>query len=151
MIARDALYTFIENLIAGSDPSDALDGAESARNLKLSIDKAQKVVRVDIVDGMMTVSDEEMRQESDVRFTIQFWCTPDAPTGGDELAALDTAKDTSFDMARQFFDALHNDQTLGGTVCIADADYFETGQANIGGGTRGVTYLDGVVNPASFG
>lgn len=149
MIARDALYTFIENLIDASTSDDALYEAISFRNHRSDVDAATKVVRVDVIDGLMVVTDESSRKEEGVKFTIQFWVTPDS--GSDELAALDDAKDVSFDMARQFFDALHEDQSLGGTVCLADADFFETGVVNMAGSQRGVTYLDGEVNPIGFG
>ncbi len=147
MIARNALYTFIEALIDGSELSDALSGAESFRNLRGDVNTAAKIVRVDVLDGVMAVTDEPIQQEQGVGFTIQFWCTPE----GTELTDLDDAKDTSFDMARQFFDALHENQSLSGAVCLADADVFETGEANLGATLRGVTYLDGEVNPVGQG
>lgn len=147
MIARDALYDFIQTLIDGSSSGDALYGAESFRNLRGTVNEAVKVVRVDVLEGLMAVTDEPIRQEQGVAFTVQFWCTPEST----ELSDLDDAKDTSFDMARQFFDALHENQSLSGSVCMADADVFETGEANLGSSLRGVTYLDGEVNPIGQG
>lgn len=145
MITRDALYDFTESLITGSDPEDPLYGAESFRNLRGSVDDAQKVVRIDVLEGEMCLTAEPIREELNVRFTAQFWVTPE----GDELTDLDDATDESFDMARQFFRAMATDPGLSGGVCDSDASVFETGDANLGTIKRGVTYLDGTINQAS--
>lgn len=143
MLARTALYNFTDALVAASATTDALFEAISFRNLRKPVDEQIKVVRVEVFDGRMTVSPDSKQKEMGIRFEVQFWVTPDDVS----QEALDDATDTSFDMARQWFDALHNDQSLTGQVCFADADEFETGAANLGATLRGVTYLYGEVNP----
>lgn len=145
MITRDALYSFTENLISGSTGTEPLFDAVSFRNLRTSVDEANKVVRIDVLDGQMCMTEETTREELNVRFTAQFWVVP----AGDALADLDDATDESFAMARQFYRAMAANTSLSGLVCDSYADVFETGQANLGSVVRGVTYLDGLINQAS--
>ena len=145
MISRDALYSFTESLINASVLGDALSGAESFRNLRSSVDAATKVVRIECLDGQFCRTDESVRKELNVSFTAQFWVIPD----GVEQADMDAATDESFEMARQFFEAMADNPGLSGLVCDAYADVFETGEANLGATRRGVTYLDGLINQAS--
>lgn len=145
MITRNALYAFTEALIDASDSSDPLFEAQSFRNLTSSVDEAAKVVRIECLDGQLTRTDETKREELNVRFTAQFWVTPDS----DEQTDLDDATDVSFEMAKQFFRAMADDPGLSNAVCDSYADIFETGFGNLGSARRGVTYLDGLINQAS--
>lgn len=146
MITRDALYVFIENLIATAASGSPLDGAEVFRNLRTSVDEAIKVVRVECFVGEHCMTTETKRKELHVKFTVQCWVLPD----DDTQAAIDTATDDSFEMSRTIFEAIAGDGTgFGGLVCDAYADEFETGEGNLGTVRRGVTYLDGLINAAS--
>lgn len=145
MITRDALYDFTEALITGSGPTDPLYAAESFRNIRSSVDEADKVVRIECFAGNFRPTSEEKQKEANVSFTAQFWVKPES----DEQADMDTATDLSVEMARQFFDAMAANTNLSGLVCDSWADEFETGEANLGSIRRGVTYLDGLINHAS--
>jgi len=147
MISRNALYDFIEDLIDNAAVDSPLDGAQVFRNLKTSIDEAIKVVRVECFDGQHVMTTEDMRKELVVRFTVQCWVIPDL-SSGDQLG-IDTAVDDSFDMSRVIFEAIAGETSLGGAVCDAYADEFETGEASLGTMMRGVTFLDGIINNAS--
>jgi hypothetical protein len=155
LIARDALYDFTEQLIAASTPDDALFEAVAFKNFRGSVDgtpdaPARKVVRADVIDGEMTEATDASLKDQGVRFTLQFWSTPD-PDEADTMAALDDAKDLAYEMARQWKDALTEDRSLGSQVCLADASYFELGEGNLGNVLRGVCYLDGEINPLGQG
>jgi hypothetical protein len=145
MITRDALYTFVETLVASAANGTPLKDAVSFRNLRTSVNEAKKVVRVECIDGTFCFSEEDVRKELRVRFTIQCWVTPD----GKDQTDIDAAVDLSFEMARTIFDAMAGNADLGGKVCDAYGDQFETGEANLGTVRRGVTYLDGMINRAS--
>lgn len=142
MITRDALYTFVEDLISNAVSSSPLDGAVSARNLRTSVDSADKVVRVECFEGSLSVSNDPKFTEQEVKATIQCWVLP----AGTEQADLDDATDESFEMARTIFEAIVATPHLDGTVCDAKFSEFETGYANLGATPRGVTYLDGMLN-----
>lgn len=144
MITRNALYSFIENLISQANAGDALYQAQSYRNLRTSIDEAVKVVRIECTTGQFIVGQEPKRSEANVRTTIQCWVIPDVE--GEANAMLDVATDDSFEMARKIFDSLASNTNLGAGVCDAYFDEFETGYGNMGTSRRGVTYLDGTVN-----
>lgn len=149
MISRDALYAFIESLIDDAEDGDALFEAQPFRNLRTSIDEAQKVIRVECFDGMHDVSPREKETEKNVRATVQCWVKPDIDgANGDEELAVDTAADLSFDMSKEIFNAIAQNPGLNGGVCDSSFQEFETGEANLGG-RRGVTFLDGVINQAS--
>lgn len=148
MITRNALYDFTDALITNAPDGSALSGAYSFRNLKSSVDEFVKVVRIDCIEGQLCRTDEAKKEELNVRFTAQFWVTPE-PSNNDEEAALDDAIDLSFDMAKQFYNGMADDPGLGGLVCDSYADVFETGDAKLGSINRGVTYLDGLINQAS--
>jgi len=146
MISRNALYEAIETLIEDAADDTPLKDALSFRNLRSSVDEADKVVRVEVFTGRHAMTDEDHRKELGVKFTVQCWVTP----ADDTQEAVDTAVDTSFDMSRVIFEALEG-TSLGGNVCDCsfptdDGDNFETGEANLGTIRRGVTYLDGVIN-----
>ena len=145
MISRDALYTFIENLISESAVDSALDQAQVFRNLRTPVDEATKVVRVECFVGQFGQTDEDKRKELGVLFTVQCWAIPADET----QVAMDDATDLSFDMARAIFEGIAADPALDGTVCDCYADEFETGEANLGTIRRGVTYLDGIMNRVS--
>jgi hypothetical protein len=104
-----------------------------------------KVVRVECFDGTFCFSEEDQRKELGVRFTVQCWVLPEK----DDQPDIDTAVDLSFEMARAVFNAMAGNADLGGKVCDAYGDQFETGEANLGRQRRGVTYLDGIINRAS--
>lgn len=142
MIARDALYTFIESLITAAAPSSALFDAASFRNLRGAVDTAQKVVRVECLEGELVLTDEAARKEMNVRSTIQTYCLPTDL----EETSLDDAADTSFEMAREIYEAVAGDPSLNAGVCDAQFREFETGHANLGATRYGVTWLDGIIN-----
>ena len=145
MITRDALYTKIESLIEDAVIGDALFDAVSYRNLRGDINTATRIVRIECIIGKMCMTTETKRQELNVESTIQCWVMP----SGTEESDLDTAMDASFEMAREIFEGIASDTALGGAVCDAYFDEFETGYANLGAARRGVTYLDGTINQAS--
>jgi hypothetical protein len=147
VITREALYDFIQTVIDASDVSDALNGAEVFRNLRTSVDEAEKVVRVEVLAGQHCMSEEDVRKEIGVQATIQSWVKPDLDAG-DEQQAIDDATDLSFEMSREIFRAIAGDPGLDGRVCDSSFEEFETGEANLGG-RRGVTYLDGIINVES--
>lgn len=146
MITRNAIYSFIENLIETSAPDDALYEAISFRTLRASVDEAVKVVRVDCVTGTHNVLsvDGNRKRERNVQTTIQCFMTPDVNLEPD--VAMEEATDVSFAMSQQIFDAMAISPSLNGTVCDAYFEDFETGEANLGATRRGVTYLDGTIN-----
>jgi hypothetical protein len=139
MITRNALYSFVESLIDAAANGEPLFEASSFRNIRTFVDEAEKVVRVECFDGQFCMSEEDVRKELGVRFTVQCWVLPE----DDEQTSIDTAVDLSFEMARTIF------ADLNGQVCDAYGDQFETGEANLGRQRRGVTYLDGIINRAS--
>lgn len=147
MISRDALYDFVEDLIDNAEVDSPLDGAQVFRNLRTSIDEAVKVVRVECFLGDHCMTTEETRKELAVEFTIQCWVIPDLSDG--ELAGMDAAVDDSFDMSRVIFEAMATDTSLGGRVCDSYSSKYESGEASMGTLSRGVTFLDGVINQAS--
>lgn len=149
MIARDALYSFVESLIDNAAYESPLYEAASFRNLRTSVDEAVKVVRVECFFGQYLLTEETKRQEANVQFTVQCWVLPDTNAATDEQTAIDTAVDLSEAMAREIFENIAVTANLNGTVCDAYAETFESGEANLGAIRRGVTYLDGVINQAT--
>lgn len=145
MITRQALYDFIGTLISGAAPSSALKDALVFRNLRTSVDEAKKLVRVECSDGQFSFSEEDVRKENRVRFTVQCWVKPDSKNQTD----IDAAVDLSFEMAREIFEGIAGNADLNNKVCDAYGDQFECGEANLGTIRRGVTFLDGMVNRAS--
>jgi hypothetical protein len=143
MIARQALYDYIEALINASSATDALNNAVSFRRWTGSVDEAIKVVRVDVSVGNFTLTENDNEKERNVEFTVQCHVLPDSDSGAD----MEAASDESFAMARQIFTALASDSTgLGGFVCDCYSDEFEMGEINIGATRRACTYLDGMIN-----
>jgi hypothetical protein len=145
MITRNALYSFVESLIDAAANGEPLFEASSFRNIRTFVDEAEKVVRVECFDGQFCMSEEDVRKELGVRFTVQCWVLPE----DDEQTSIDTAVDLSFEMARTIFEGIAGNADLNGQVCDAYGDQFETGEANLGRQRRGVTYLDGIINRAS--
>lgn len=145
MITRDAIYTFIEDLITAAGVGTPLYEAVSARNLRTSVDSATKVIRVECFAGEFVRTAETKRSELNVKSLIQTFVTP----AGTEESDLDDATDLSFDMAKVIHDAIADHPDLDGTVCDAQFREFETGYANLGTMRRGTTYLDGTINQVS--
>ena len=146
MNSRSALYSFIESLIESSTSGDPLFEAQSARNLRTSVDQATKMVRVECFTGELTLTTEQRRRELMVQSTIQCWVLPEDVN---DITSLDAAVDMSFEMAVQIHDAIANNPDLAAGVCDSQFREFETGHANLGATLRGVTYLDGLINQAS--
>ena len=149
MISRNALYSFVESLIENAGIDEPLRDAVTFRNLRTSVDEAEKVIRIECFTGQHCMTTEDVRKELKVQFTIQCWVTPDNNRYSDEQIANDAAVDLSFDMSRVIFEAIAANTSLGGLVCDAECDEFESGEANLGATQRGVTFLDGVINQAS--
>jgi hypothetical protein len=147
MISRNALYDFVEALIASAAVDSPLYDAESFRRLRTSVDQARKVVRVDCVVGEFTLANEPKDTEVNVEGTIQCWVMP-TDTSETEL---DNATDASFDMAQAIYNAIAPNSTLNEAVCFIRFGQFETGNGSMGGSLRGVTYLDVMINPANEG
>lgn len=145
MITRNALYTFIESLIASAGVGTPLEGATSFRNVHGSVNAATKVVRVECITGQHCMTTEDRTKELNVQATIQTFCLP----ATDEEADLDTAIDTSFEMSRTIFRAIADNPQLNNLVCDSYFDDFETGYANLSATRYGVTWLDGLINQAS--
>ena len=144
MITRDALYSFVQGLIDSAADDTPLKGAENFRDLRSSVDEADKVIRIEVFTGEHAMTDEAKRKELGVTFTIQCWVLPE----DDSQAAIDTAADESFEMSRAIYEGIEG-TSLGGLVCDCSTGEFETGEANLGTIRRGVTYLDGVINRVS--
>lgn len=144
MIARNSLYTFIEDLIDNAGTESALYEAMSFRNVRGSIDESTKVVRVECFTGEFVLSTEAKRSEAKVESSIQCYVTP----SGLEETDLDAAIDLSFDMAKEIHDAIAGDPGLNGSLCDAQFRNFATGFGNLGATRRGVTEMEGLINQA---
>jgi hypothetical protein len=142
MISRDAIYDWLQELVAASAVDAPLADAVLFPNLKGSIDETQKVIRVDCWAGEFTLTEEPEREERNVDFVIQCVVTPDE--GSDELVQLDAAKEMSFQMVRTIFREMAPSGLAG--VCQAYADEWEQGDPSFGASNRGATYLYGKVN-----
>lgn len=148
MIAQDALYDWLEGLIASAGTGTPLKNAVLFNNLRGGIGEAAgaKTIRVDTWSGKWTVTEETNREEQDVDFVIQCVVTPEAETTVlTELNQLDTAKALSHSMARTIFRAMAENGVPG--VCLAFGDEWETGEPSFGAANRGATYFYGKVNP----
>lgn len=140
---RQALYQLIENTVTASGSDSALFEAFVPRTSRgrVSQDKTIKVVSG---PGIFDFGGEASRKARDCVFTIQCWVTPERP---DDDEALEEALDTAMTMAEELFDAIHSDQTLGGAVCLCDADGYDAEYASHGGMIKAAAYLDGTINP----
>lgn len=149
MIAKNALYSFVESLIDNSGPNTPLDGAVSFRNLRSSVDESTKIIRVECPAGQFVLTEQDSRKEANVLFTIQCWVTPDLNRYNDDESAIDAATDDSFEMARTIFEQIATEANLNGTICDVYGDDWESGEGSMGGTRRGVTYFDGIINAAT--
>lgn len=146
MISRNALYSFLESVITDAPDDSALKDAASFRSLRGSVDESTKVVRCDCFSGRFAKSPDPQCEEIDVDFVVEFYKTPE---DAESLSSQDAAKDLSFEMAKQFYNALTTREgaTLGGQVDITEGEEFDTDMASLGGVLRGTTYLYGTINP----
>jgi hypothetical protein len=146
IITLDALYSAIDALITGSSSGDALYEAESEATLRMSVDEAVKVVRVDIGTLVPIKGTEDCRKELGVSFTIQCFTLPEEDTP----AAFLEAKHLSYDMARQIYLGIDG-SNLSGKATAVEVEQIEIGEASIGTILRPCSYIDGVVNPIGEG
>jgi len=150
MISLNALYAFIESLIAAADEETPLKDAVSFRNVRGPVDEAKKVVRCECWQGRRSKAGDDECKETEVKFIVEFYVLPEQPSADlDALARLDAARDESFEMMNVFFEALTDGgagATLNGAVEIAYGDEWENGEANLGTQRRGATYFYGQIN-----
>lgn len=147
-----ALYAFIDELINDSGSADALYEAVPARNARMSVDEARKVVRIYGGTQRFGKGLGEQLKNQHVRVTVQFIVKPDS----DSLEDLDTAIEESLEMARQFFEAVTDNPTLN-SAAVCDSNFYdddgennvEFGDFSIGAVLHGATYVDGLINHAS--
>jgi hypothetical protein len=148
MYSSEKLYDFVESVIDASISSDALYEADSARRLRYDITNKRKVVRVEAFAAIFYPNPDPKDEELDVPYDIEFLVLPEAQT--DE--ALTAAKSLTWGMYKQFKTALLSDQSLSGTVCLADADAkAEIGEVLMNGAVYGVTLGGGKINRATPG
>lgn len=140
---RQALYTLIENAVTAAAPGDALYEANVPRTSRAQVNES-KTIRVVGGPGRFNFGAESHSRATDCLFTIQAWTLPESDSDTDREAALDLA----ITMIEQLHIAIHNDQNLGGAVCICDADDFDSELVSHGGTLKAAAYLDGVINPA---
>jgi hypothetical protein len=150
MTPRDALYDWLQGLIDDAADDTPLKDAVLFRNLRGSVETAQKIVRVDCYGGRRVPATDVQCKEQDVDAIVQFWYTLDLPgTGEVELEKLDAAKDASYEMFCVACDAskLSTGQTLAGRVDLVDGDEWENTEETLGTVLRAVTYWFVKINP----
>lgn len=147
MISQEALYDFVDALITNAPPNDPLYEAVSLRNLRGSVDVARKVVRVECSTGQFNVANEAFRTEVNVQGTIQCWVLPISTDEADIYAASIEAHT----MTKHISGVIALFPDLDNTICFAEFRDWETGYASLGSSRRGVSYLDGIINPANEG
>lgn len=139
---RAALYALIENAVDGSTSDSALYETHVPHTSRSQVSET-KTIKIISGPGRFNFGAEDENRAIECLFTIQCWVRPTAETDDDYEDALDLA----MEMAEAVFNAIHNDQSLGGTVCLVDADDYDAEFANHGGMRKAVAYLDGVINP----
>jgi hypothetical protein len=140
---RAALYDLIETAINAAGSGDALFEAVIPRTSRGRVDNL-KTVRVVSGPGTFNFGAEDDNRAVECLFTIQCWVMP---ARNDDDEAAEDALDTAMEMAEAIHNAIHNDQSLGSTVCLCDADEYDAEFANHGGMVKAAAYLDGIINP----
>jgi hypothetical protein len=146
MISRNAIYDWLEAIIADDDAPECLADAVLYRSLKGPIDVAtRKVIRVECYSGRWALTHESSREEQDVDFVIECIVSP-LPSNADnpEEVRIEEAKEKSFEMGREIFRLMASSGVPG--VCSAYGDEWEIGEPSFGASNRGATYFYGKVN-----
>jgi hypothetical protein len=139
---RNALYALIENAVAAAGPTDALYEANVPRTSRANVSES-KTIKVIAGPGRFNFGASTQNRALSCVFTIQCWVLPMSESDSDREDALDLAITMAYDL----FNAIHNNQSLGGAVCLCDADEYDSEIVSHGGMLKATAYLDGTINP----
>lgn len=148
MRSKDALMSALTAAIAAAGVGTPLKNVYLFGSPRGSVEAAEKVIRIDITDGVLIRTDDETRKEQNIGFKIQHFVRP-AEAGS--LESEDEAADAAFDLLEAVFNYLHSNPTLSGEITDIDIPEdeanFEKGMANLGGTRYGAANLYGIINP----
>jgi hypothetical protein len=138
------LTDWTDALVTNADTDTALRNAVLWGRLNVSVEEAEKVIRIQAFSLQYLDTMEEKEAERDVEFEIQFLVKP----VDNSLYEFQIARNLSYEMYKQWITAINADSDLGGTVCnISHDDKAYIDVANLEAVDYGATYAYGRVNP----